>query len=234
MMQDPYKTLGLTYGASDEEVTRAYRQLAKKHHPDLNPGNKDAQKKMSEINAAYEQIKSGNVNNTGYGGTYGGNNTASGGHTYNRNGENSRGEYNPYADFNLFDIFGGFGEAWTNANRQNAPFGTVKQYIKAGRYNDALNALASVGDKTAEWYYYSAIANYGAGNKVTALSHAKTAVQIEPNNGEYQRILNQIQSGGNVYAGESSNFGRPRIRFGNIYMWFCLSQLFCTFCGRFC
>ena len=58
MAQDPYKVLGVPYGASDEEVTKAYRRLAKKYHPDLNPNDPEAAKKMSEINAAYEQIKS--------------------------------------------------------------------------------------------------------------------------------------------------------------------------------
>ena len=52
MYQDPYKVLGLSPGASDEEVTKAYRKLAKKYHPDLNPNDKEAAKKMSVINAA--------------------------------------------------------------------------------------------------------------------------------------------------------------------------------------
>lgn len=42
-------------------MTKAYRSLAKKYHPDLPPGDKSAETRMSEINAAYEAIKSGNV-----------------------------------------------------------------------------------------------------------------------------------------------------------------------------
>ena len=42
MIDDPYSVLGLTPDASDEEVKRAYRALAKKYHPDMNPGDKDA------------------------------------------------------------------------------------------------------------------------------------------------------------------------------------------------
>ena len=57
MTQDPYEVLGVPRGASEEEVTKAYRKLAKKYHPDLNPGDEEAAKKMSEINAAYNQIK---------------------------------------------------------------------------------------------------------------------------------------------------------------------------------
>ena len=57
MIDDPYKVLGVAPGASDEEVKRAYRRLAKKYHPDLNPGDQEAARKMQEVNAAYEQIK---------------------------------------------------------------------------------------------------------------------------------------------------------------------------------
>ena len=52
MMEDPYQVLGLERGASDEEVKKAYRRLAKKYHPDANPGDAEAARKMQEINAA--------------------------------------------------------------------------------------------------------------------------------------------------------------------------------------
>ncbi len=57
MTQDPYKILGVSPDASDEEIKRAYRRLAKEYHPDRNPGNPEAAQKMQQINAAYEQIK---------------------------------------------------------------------------------------------------------------------------------------------------------------------------------
>ena len=56
-MQDPYKVLGVSPNASDDEIKQAYRRLAKQYHPDRNPGDAAAAKKMQEINAAYEQIK---------------------------------------------------------------------------------------------------------------------------------------------------------------------------------
>lgn len=57
MIDDPYSVLGLTPDASDEEVKRAYRALAKKYHPDMNPGDQHAAEMMNRINAAYDQIK---------------------------------------------------------------------------------------------------------------------------------------------------------------------------------
>ena len=62
MTQNPYEVLGLSYGATDEEVTKAYRKLVKKYHPDLHPGDEEAARKMREINEAYDQIKSGATN----------------------------------------------------------------------------------------------------------------------------------------------------------------------------
>jgi len=57
MIDDPYKVLGVSPDASDEEIKKAYRRLAMKYHPDRNPGDEEAARKMQQINAAYEAIK---------------------------------------------------------------------------------------------------------------------------------------------------------------------------------
>jgi DnaJ-class molecular chaperone len=53
-MRNPYTVLGLTRAATEEEIKTAYRGLAKKYHPDLNPGKKEIEQKFKEINAAYD------------------------------------------------------------------------------------------------------------------------------------------------------------------------------------
>lgn len=76
-MNDPYKVLGVSRDATDEEIKKAYRELARKYHPDNyvnNPLSDLVQEKMKEINEAYDQIqkmRAGGTGNTGAaGGSY--------------------------------------------------------------------------------------------------------------------------------------------------------------------
>ncbi|HEX4304075.1 MAG TPA: DnaJ C-terminal domain-containing protein [Rhizomicrobium sp.] len=55
-MRDPYEILGVSKGASEAEIKKAFRGLAKKNHPDAHPGDKNAQKKFQEISGAYEIV----------------------------------------------------------------------------------------------------------------------------------------------------------------------------------
>lgn len=71
--RDYYEILELGKGASDEEIKKAYRKLAKKYHPDVNPGDKSAESKFKEINEAYEVLsdsqKRGRYDQYGHAGT---------------------------------------------------------------------------------------------------------------------------------------------------------------------
>jgi len=58
---DPYTVLGLTYGATEQEVQAAYRKLAMQYHPDRNGGDRSAEERFKDINAAHDRIKAGYV-----------------------------------------------------------------------------------------------------------------------------------------------------------------------------
>ena len=198
MIDDPYKVLGVSSDASDEEIKQAYRRLAKKYHPDLNPGDPVAAKKMQEVNAAYEQIKNpekaaGNAGSGGYG-------------------------YGPYG-------YGGYQEPVDNDDRYQVG---AYRYVQMGRYREALNILSNATNRNARWYYISALANDGLGNEEIALEHIRKAVSMEPDNYLYLRTLQRIQDGETVYreqAGQYRGFtmgGSPCASFLLCWLsWFC-------------
>ena len=216
MIDDPYKVLGVSPDASDEEVKRAYRRLAKKYHPDLNPGDQEAARKMQEVNAAYEQIKDPDKfrqqQSAGGYGSYGG------------------GYYDPFGGYRHQQSYGGQeqGDSYQQA---------AYQYIRFGRYREALNALSNSTERNARWYYLSALANDGLGNQVTALEHIRRAVSMEPDNQEYLRVLNMIEHGGASYRTQAGNF-RGFTMGGDPCTNLCLCYLFNIFCcggrGIFC
>lgn len=210
MIEDPYKVLGLSRDASDEEVKRAYRRLAKKYHPDLNPGDKVAAQKMQEVNAAYEQIKNPEKfrqqqsQQGGYGGSYG--DPFSG--------------WDPFTGYRQQQSYGQTGDQYQQA---------AEQYIRFGRYQEALNALQSSTERNARWYYLSALANDGLGNQVTALEHIRKAVSMDPDNYQYQQVLSQMERGGRAYRQQAGNF-RGFTFGGDPCTNLCLCYLFNMFC----
>lgn len=228
MIDDPYKVLGVSPGASDTEIKAAYRRLAKEYHPDLNPGNQEAARKMNEINAAYEQIKNPPKTNgfPGYGSPY-----YRGQQTQNQQGQ----DFDPFG-FGGFD----FGEFWQQSNRsrqgygsrQSSEFSTAEHFINSNQFQAALHVLSEVesSKRTAEWYYLSALANYGIGNKITAIEHMRKAVQTEPSNMGYQQTMQRMQNGSHIYRQGGGGFHTVNVNPGQICLTLCCTQMFCRFC----
>ena len=88
-MQDPYRVLGVSPQATDDEVKKAYRALAKKYHPDVNNGSQEAEARMKEVNEAYSTVMKWRREGTN---AYGFNGAGTGGQGY---GESS-GSANPH------------------------------------------------------------------------------------------------------------------------------------------
>jgi molecular chaperone DnaJ len=208
MVQDPYKVLGVSPDASDEEVKKAYRDLTKKYHPDLNPGDEKAAEKMNDINTAYDQIKSGNIPGS----------TAYGPQGY------GAGAYQQQ--------YGGWSE-WTGAGAQarqseRSEYTAAVNFIRNGMYREALNALSGVPEeeRDGKWFYLCAGANMYMGNKVAALEQAKRAVQLDPNNAEYRLLLEQLQSGQDFYENYSGRYAKS-LNLNPLWLGLCAASL-CT------
>jgi molecular chaperone DnaJ len=214
-MADPYQILGVDPSASDEEIKRAYRKLAKQYHPDANPGDEYAAKKMQEINDAYDRIKNPEKNQGPGGGSQG---------------------YNPYGQGYGSYGYGPFGGYYQQQNRSynqkyaDSHLQAAYNYILYRRYREALNVLAQFeGVKGAEWYYLSALANQGIGNQVTALEHMRKAVSMDPGNQEYLNALDRMEHGGDAYRRQAGNFQGFDLKMNP-----CTSLCLCYLCNRIC
>ncbi len=93
--------------------------------------------------------------------------------------------------------------------------------------------LNSVPQRGAEWYYLSAVANFGAGNRIRAYEHAEEAVRLEPDNLRYVRLLERMEEIRSGYTARSEAYGRPRrIRVGPC-SWLCIFNLLANLLARF-
>lgn len=208
-MTDPYKVLGVSRDATEDEIKKAYRQLSRKYHPDANvnnPNQERAEELFKQVQEAYNQImKEREGGAYGYGG-YG------------------RGQETGYG----YRQAGGYGQ---NTSQEDARLQAAYNYASAGYYREALNVLSGIQNHNARWYYCSALANAGTGNNVTALEHARMALSQDPGNMEYQMLLNRLENPSGWYAQRGAAYGRP-FEQGQDYCWRLI--LLNMLCNCFC
>lgn len=102
----------------------------------------------------------------------------------------------------------------SNAEDSSSEMTEAYNYLNARRYQDALNVLSRISNRSARWYYFSAVANNGIGNNMLALDHARQAVAMEPGNSEYEKVLNQLQWQSQRYQNTRNN--NPGYGTGNL------------------
>ena len=165
-MNDPYQTLGVSENASDEEIKKAYRDLARKYHPDNyhdNPLADLAQEKMKEINAAYEEI----------------NRRRSGGSR--ASGSSYGGYQQQYGQYQ--------GRSSSSVLQQ------VRIAIQTGDLSRAEALLANYSDHNAEWNFLRGAVCYRRGWMDEAKRYYQTACQMDPGNPEYRQALEFMEKG---------------------------------------
>ena len=229
-MPDPYSVLGVDRNASDDELKKAYRSLSRKYHPDANinnPHKDEAEAKFKEVQQAYQQIMDERERGytSGGGGSSSGSGSGYGGSFY--------GGYGPFGGFGSFGGYGGYGQSGESDSRRETTDPHLKaaaNYIRSGHYREALNVLDGIKERNALWYFYSASANSGLGNNVTALEHAREAVRLEPENMQYRMLLERMEGGGTWYQQRQTMYGYPGSFDSSCCVKLCVANLLCNLC----
>ena len=134
---NPYQVLGISPGASDDEIKKAYRALSRKYHPDANinnPNKAQAEEKFKEVQQAYDQIMKEKQSGGSFGGSYGYNTSSAGGGSYRYNYSGNQG--------------------YRTAN-DSPQMQAAANYIANRCYAEALNVLNGIpfAERSARWYY---------------------------------------------------------------------------------
>ncbi len=177
-MKDPYAVLGVDRNATDEQIKAAYREMARKYHPD-NFGSDPtaaelANEKMQEINEAYDKIISsrrfGKTDNKRY------------------NQSNNWGAGNETAGSDFNDV-----RSLINAGR----FEDAQEILDG----------VPPENRTAEWYFLNGCVLYRRGWFDAAYTSMANACRMDPSNAEYRAAFSQMQHSRNGYASYRGNGG---------------------------
>ena len=173
-MKNPYQVLGVSPSATDDEIKQAYRDLARKYHPDKYRDSDLADlasEKMKENNAAYDEIQklraSGSQTGNGGGNTYGAG-----------TGQNT--------DPNAASVYA-----------------QARIFINQGNIREAERLLYSVPERTrnAEWFFLMGCVLLKKGYYIDAQRMFEQACAMDPYNSEYRAARDQMQHQANQYGG---------------------------------
>ena len=188
-MNDPYQILGVPETASDEEIKKAYRDLARKYHPDNyhdNPLADLAQEKMKEINAAYEQITKERSSGR----------RAGGGSSFYWGGA-SYGGYGGYQGYGGSRSYSG----------QSSVLQQARIAIQTGNISRAEALLDNYSDHNAEWNFLKGAVCYRRGWLDEALRYYRAAVKLDPGNAEYRQALEYMEGTEDTSYSPTGSFG---------------------------
>ena len=177
--------MGVSPSATDEQIKSAYRELARKYHPDNyvnNPLADLAQEKMKEINEAYDQIQ--------------------------RQRKQQQQSYSGQASANRGYSNAGYSRQ-SYSGQGRSQFADIRQLLNSNRLSEAEELLEGIPQqrRDAEWYYLRGRVFYVHGWLDQAYSYYTRAVQMNPGNAEYQTALNQLMW--------QRNTGRPSGGYGD-------------------
>ena len=184
-MKDPYQILGVSPTADDDEIKSAYRNLARKYHPDKYRDSDLAEMagaKMKEINAAYDEIQKIRAGKATGQSTYG----AAGGAN-------------------------GYSGTYNGAYNGNNPYVQVRQLINLRRVTEAAQILAGIPEASrgAEWHFLMGCVAVNRGHFVDARQFFDTACGMDPSNPEYrdarERLINRASTFGSGQTTRSSS-----------------------------
>lgn len=240
MIRDPYEILGVDKNASKDEIKRAYRKKTKENHPDLHPDDPNANKKMADINEAYDML----MNPEKYANRQQGNANTYQQQSYQQNYRQQQGNpgwNNDFYGFGFEDFFG-FGPRYQQSFRFNRPqprstdtneIRSAIDYINRQAYQAAsqiLNRMVS-SERNGRWYYLSSLVQAGMGNTMQAYEYISRAIQMEPNEPEYRQVQAQFGQYGSRYQQTRQGYTTTAMDLDRFCMSLCLMNLFCRFCG---
>ncbi|MFA9378735.1 MAG: DnaJ domain-containing protein [Lachnotalea sp.] len=179
MITNPYQVLGVPSSASDDKIKKAYRELSRKYHPDTNANNPLADLAEEKFKEVQEAYQQ-------------------------IMDDREHGSQKSYSSANSSSQFNSGG---TNTWQSDPKMVAVANYLNSRHYKEALNALSDINSRSGYWNYFNALAHAGLGNNMEALNFARQAVNMEPNNTEFNDLLSRLSWGGRRYQNNSQGYG---------------------------